>query len=151
MILYHGTADVYLPSILKEGLKPNPDNVWKAKWPSGDTIVSTEEQGVVYLTTKKADAQMMADARASYLKTDRGGKFLFTAKPDPFVVSFIGFKKDEDAPVVKTAKPVILRIEVESKIFLKPDPHFDSGKGTGFMYKGFIPPEKISVLTKNSR
>ena len=143
MIYYHGTVKAYLPSILKEGLKPQA-NVWKAKWPKisgGRPVEATEKKGCIYLAKDKYTAEFFAQCRAVYLKTKPGRTFHYQDSSGTTPL----FTKMAEAPVLKTI-PIVLEVRLAKDEELEEDPNCTLGGGYGFLYGGTISPASITVL-----
>lgn len=143
MIFYHGTARIYLDSILKKGLIPQA-NSWEADWPTwmaGGSITSTESKGSIYLSKFHTIAEAFAHLRAIYLSAKPGSVFGYTNR------NFIceGFRKDLKAPVIHTT-PVVLQVTLEHpKLTFDPNCVYH-GRHSGYLYPGVIPPTALKVL-----
>ncbi len=133
MIYYHGTTKAWLPSILKEGLKPVAANAWMVKSTlTGIDLRKDEPLGWVYLTTKASWAKMMAKAKVDYLAEKPGeeSKFFYQTK-------------ELDAPVIHTS-PVVLKVDLPEGYSLTRDDR--NSEAPSFKYHGSIPASCITVL-----
>jgi hypothetical protein len=139
MLYYHGTVRDYLPSIMSEGLKPSPENMWKVT-SFGKEIESTEEsQCCVYLTASKQIAEGFARGKTQYLRTKPGNYFtFFFIKPNGEIATKF-MRKKLNTPVLTTS-PVVLKIDMDYPT--ETDPHTTYGS----IYRGIIPPQQIGEL-----
>ena len=138
MIYYHGTTSAWVDSILKEGLKPDSQNAWKVVgtqfWNEGENLRKVEPVKWVYITPSLAKAKQFAEAKAEYLGLKPGEDS-----------SWFYMKKAKGAPVIKGAKPVILKVEIPDPSQLSDDPRGNE-EGQFLRYKGVIPASCITVL-----
>lgn len=148
MTLYHGTIDALLPSILKNGLRPTSDNTWKAVKLNPFTVLfglpeelflgynpsKDDAPGYVYVTPNHSSAAIYAKAKAAYFRTMPRGTFNFGYADDMI------FRKMPDAPVIETAKPVILTITPPSDIVSRIEKDI---KSSGYRFYGSIGPQFI--------
>ena len=134
MRMFHGTVDLFLPSINKYGLRPMAHNAWRVAWADcGDELRDCEKVDAVYLTASERHAIEYAETRVRYFAAKPGDKFPMFDCPDFFLV------KDKDTEVEKV-KPVLLVIEIEDgDRHLEDDPHDCGAK----RFVGCIPPAKI--------
>ena len=138
--LYHGTVNIFVPNILKEGLKPIKANRWKIHdVKSGHDPSTDDNDGFVYLAPEKKLAAEFAEAKAQYLKRKSLGAY----KPTNFIMLVA---KDEDAPVVPDAKPVVLSINIPFTKEWKHTFYADTDCPDAYRFFGTIPPQLITVL-----
>ena len=143
MIMYHGTASTYLPSIEAYGLKPQPSKNFK--------VINTEDYGVipktehaVYLTTSRNTAEKFARLRASYL-TAQPGHLVAEYPKDIFVgrTQLVYYKSPHGPKAIAGAKPVIIEVNVPQNIATKLNDDEDAPSMEAFWYPGIIPPSAI--------
>jgi len=134
MVLYHGTTKLWLASILKEGLKPCPQNGWDLVDPIiFHPFIDPSEGKYVFLTESLKRAETFAEWKAKYMSSNWG-----TSICNAFMT------KAKGTPIVKTT-PVVLKVSLpEGSNLLKDkhDPQYES-----FKYKGVIQPSSITVLS----
>ena len=133
MVYYHGTTKAWLPSILKDGLKPVAANAWMVKSTlTGIDLRKSEKIGWVYITSKKERAEQFAHAKVEYLRQ----------KPGQESTLFYEVK-DEGAPVIHTS-PVVLKVDLPEGYSLTRDDR--DSEAPSFKYHGSIPASCITVL-----
>lgn len=127
--LYHGTATTYLDSIMRNGLKPSPENRWRIK---GTDLYDHDYSGGVYLTPDREYAEQFANLRAQYLQVLDGE-----------CVQFGGLRKlCKDSTVRdRNAKPVVLAVKLPESVPLEID--FDSSNG--YWTPKTIAPQYVSI------
>jgi hypothetical protein len=152
-VLYHGTVNTFVPSILHDGLKPSPQNGWDMSKANifaqmfgvtdpdtdfgedGYNPIKNDAPGFVYITPDLERARFYAHGKELYYKTKPGGVFEFYGMP---------FRKGNTAPVISNARAVILNIHtapiVKSKAIVDPQDH------DAFRFKGVIEPKYISLM-----
>lgn len=135
MRMYHGTVDLFLPAIQKEGLRPVEKSAWHMWFGESQREIRDQEKvDAVYLTAIERHAIEYAETRVRY----------YAAKPgEPirmFDQSQFIIRKDAGEPTL-TVKPVLLIVEVDDH-----DDHLEDDPSDRFIakrYVGNIPPEKI--------
>lgn len=131
---FHGTCDIWLPSIEKVGLKPMHENAWRVTF---DGVFydpyRDDDNGFVFLSSERFIARNYAKAKAHYLATKPGEDFALF----PFAFSQTGVK-DEGSPVIK-AKPILLVILLPEDAELTSDPH----SANAMRFHGTIQPSAI--------
>lgn len=130
MILYHGTASTYLPSIEKYGLVPKPSHNFKVRNRFGQGV---PYHRAVYLTTSRETAENFATLRASYLNALPGERLHFA--PATFYKALDGPKP------IGNAKPIVLEVNVPEDFELREDEQALSLEA--FWHPGTIPPSAI--------
>ena len=116
-VMYHGTANVWVADIVKQGLQPIDAHRWCATFEQNDYNPNRDDDhGYVNLTAKLTVAQTYAETRAAYLRTKPGGTFLFNN---------YRLVKDINAPVIKNARPAVIEVKVDEciKDAISRDPH----------------------------
>lgn len=138
--VYHGTVDTWIPDIMRLGLRYTPLNKWRTKLKYGympDYEPDKDDPpGYVYIADRDT-AKTYAQLKAAYLH----------AKPCETIVQHdfdIAMVKDCDAPVIPSAKPVILSIDVAA--IDKSLTQWDPGSSGAIRYRGSIDPKYIKVL-----
>ena len=133
MVYYHGTTKAWLPSILKDGLKPVAANAWMVKSSlTGIDLREDEELGWVYITTEKRRAEQFANAKVEYLSQKPGQE------------SSVFYEiKDKGAPIIHTS-PVVLKVSLPEGYHLIRDVRDD--ETISFKYHGSIPASCITVV-----
>lgn len=133
MIMYHGTASTYLPSIQKFGLVPSRARTFKVETSWGDTVPPTHRG--IYLSYSRETAEAFAILRASYLNALPGERIEFPL--------YNGFLKSADAPYpIGGAKPILLGVQIDDASTLHQDeatPEYLEA----FWYPGSIPASAI--------
>lgn len=143
MIMYHGTASTYLPSIEKLGLIPSPQNSFKVLDPES-LAPNPPTELAVYLTDSKEIAEKFARLRASYLRAKPG--HIVAEHPKDLDAIQMVFYKDPHGPApAPNAKPVVLSVDVPQDVArgLNDDEYTQSFDGGAFWYPGTIPPSAI--------
>jgi len=140
MILYHGTASPYLPSIREFGLNPSEASKYTFRLETADGKANPYTQHAVYLTTSLDTAKTFAELRAEYVRAQPG---------EHIADAYNGFFwKDEAAPdALPDAQPVVLELDVPEDIAKKL--HADeaaSERFEAFWYKGVIPATAIKEI-----
>ena len=101
VIAYHGTSSIFLPSIMKYGLLPNPgDKVWNTGY--------LESYGGVYLTNSKDRADNAADDAVDAVD---GRRMLITVQ-----LTLPSAKMDEDSVTVVIERAIGAIIQKEQTI-----------------------------------
>jgi hypothetical protein len=137
MLLYHGTASTYLPSIQKNGLKPSKTRIFQVETSYGDRVPPTHPG--VYLSTSRETAEAFAILRASYLNALPGQKVNFPL--------YQGFYRSEDAPApLGNAKPILLEIQIDDFSTLHVDE--DAASMEAYWHPGSIPASAIVKVDK---
>ena len=116
-VMYHGTANVWIADITKQGLQPIDAHRWYATFEKNNYNPNRDDDhGYVNLTAKLDVAQTYAETRAAYLRTKPGGTFMFNN---------YSLVKDINAPVIKNACPAVIEVKVDDyiKTAISPDPH----------------------------
>ena len=107
-VMYHGTANVWVADITKQGLQPVDAHRWCATFEQNAYNPNRDDDhGYVNLTAKLTVAQTYAETRAAYLRTKPGGTFLFNN---------YRLVKDINAPVIKNARPAVIEVKVDECI-----------------------------------
>ena len=133
MIMYHGTASTYLPSIQKNGLRASLRRAFNVVNINGDKPPVLK--GAVYLTTSRETAENFAILRASYLTSAPGHRVEFPPAR---------FYKDPFGPApIADAKPIVLEVEVTPDIYNKLNDDEQALSMEAFWYPGIIPPSAI--------
>jgi RNA:NAD 2'-phosphotransferase (TPT1/KptA family) len=104
MELYHGTIREYARHILKEGLRPHPENAFHVNY-----IPIREDR--VYLAKTLYNAQVFARIRAMYEAMQPGERHPFLG-----MFGFVPLHKREDAQEVKSnidKTPVVITFDVK--------------------------------------
>lgn len=170
-VLYHGTTDLFLPSILRQGLQFTAKNRWlatngkdgplvltdKEYYDSGETKFIPEDQGYVFFTIDEKRAQDYARLKAEYLRIKPGTRF--RRLEDLLGTSvyahgaYLGEKQDmeiykrPDAPFDPHATGLVLAVnlsDLDSKLISR-DPRDDH---QAFRYKGKIAPNTVHIAWK---
>jgi hypothetical protein len=138
MIVYHGTVKAYLSDILRDGLKPKPENAWRIRVSDevpligGEELRDIEPVEYVYVDKDFQISREFAENKADYLR----------AKPGYKLKDFYG-TKDKNAPMLRTS-PIVLVLDLPDSYTLKVDPcSYTEG---GLRYKGNIPPSLIKKV-----
>jgi hypothetical protein len=120
VIYYHGTTSNFLPSILREGLKPNPAGQWRIKFENA-TYEPYKDDGKDYVCVTRFQyfAEMYANSKANYLRALPGTTVEANGN------TLADFLKLPNAPLVEDAKPVLLEIHWTGET--KKDPHTSTG------------------------
>lgn len=123
MRFYHGTVSTYLDGIMAEGLQPQQDKKWHAKFNKNDPFEQTfaeVEAGetYVYISPDEWVAETFAISKANYLHAEPGTGFAFRQR---FWDEKM-YKTNDGAQVDKLAKPVVLEIELPDDWKGAPDP-----------------------------
>jgi hypothetical protein len=143
MILYHGTATPYLPSIILSGLKPQPGKNFKVIDVDSLTANAPTELGV-YLTDSREIAEKFARLRASYLKAKP--RHIVAEYPNRHDISQMVYYKSPSGPApIVDAKPIVLEVQVSPDVAkqLNEDEQTQLFGGGAFWYPGVIPPSAI--------
>jgi len=141
MLLYHGTASTYLPSIQKGGLRPQPNKNFKVL--DIDSLEGNPPtQYAVYLSTSRKTAEEFARLKASYVSAAPGE--LVAEYPNDIFRRQLEYYKSPHAPKpIKGAKPVVLEVEVSDDIRNKLHTDEDAPALGAFWYPGSIPASAI--------
>lgn len=134
MKMFHGTVDAFLPSIKKQGLRPNAKHAWRMSWNDGEELRDEEKVDAVYLTPVERRAIEYAETRVRYFAAQPGETFfMFDYHSVPYI-------KDVGAEVLQVS-PVLLVIEIEENDRrLEPDPR---DPYTGYRFVGHVPMSAI--------
>lgn len=167
-VLYHGTTDLFLPSILRQGLQFTAKNRWLAtNGKDGPLVLSgsgedqykdgywvPEDMGYVFLTNDEERAQDYANLKAEYLRLKPGTRFRRLESLMSTTVVVMGMEMGErdhneiwkkpDAPYDPHAVGVVLAVnlsDLDSKLISR-DPRDDY---QALRYKGTIAPNTVHI------
>lgn len=139
MTVYHGTTDKYAKKIMVEGLLPRV-HPFKIRRADRELTVRQREAhlpDVVYVSDNKTEAENFARFRANYERTA-----LHQNVPNPdFHHTFIKVGGRQS----KTAKPVVVVIDLPEDVMLEHDP-MSSIYDPAYIHVGVIPAEYVKSV-----
>lgn len=114
---YHGTVDTFVPAILKNGLKPQPNKEWKVEIYTVMGIFApndNDRKPAIYCSPNKVQARRYAINKASYYHVKPNSAFPWKSPGKGW--GKVTAKKGNDPLYLPDCKPVILKIAVPSAI-----------------------------------